>query len=44
MIDNYIANKEIKSNDDAEDYANSQIEAYKSQYEQQGQDFNEVLS
>ena len=43
MIDNYIANKEIKSNEDAEDYANSQLEAYKSQYEQQGQDFNEVL-
>lgn len=43
MIDDYIANKEIKSNEDAEDYANSQIEAYKSQYEQQGQDFNEVL-
>ena len=43
MIDDYIPNKEIKSNEDAEDYANSQIEAYKSQYEQQGQDFNEVL-
>lgn len=43
MIDDYIANKEIKSNEEAEDYANSQIEAYKSQYEQQGQDFNEVL-
>lgn len=43
MIDDYIANKEIKSNEDAEDFANSQIEAYKSQYEQQGQDFNEVL-
>ncbi len=43
MIDDYIANKEIKSNEDAEDYANSQIEAYKNQYEQQGQDFNEVL-
>ena len=43
MIDNYIANKEIESDEDAEDYANSQIEAYKSQYEQQGQDFSEVL-
>ncbi len=43
MIDKYIANKEIKSDTDAEEYAKSQLDAYKSQYEKQGQDFNEVL-
>lgn len=44
MIDNYIADKEIEDDEEAEEYANSQIEAYQTQYEQQGQDFNEVLT
>lgn len=43
LIDNYIANKEIKTDKTAEDYAASQIEAYKTQYEQQGQSFSDAL-
>ncbi len=44
MIDEFILNKEIKTDEDAETYAESQLESYKAQYENYGTDFNEALT
>jgi len=44
MIDEFIVNKEIETDEDDETYAESQIESYKSSYESYGQDFNEALT
>ncbi len=44
MIDEYILNKEIKTDEDAESYAESQLESYKTQYENYGMDFEEALT
>ncbi|MBR3362796.1 MAG: peptidylprolyl isomerase [Bacilli bacterium] len=43
MIDEFIANKEVETDEDAKTYAESQIESYKSSYKSYGQDFNEAL-
>ena len=43
MIDEFIANKEIETDEDAKTYAESQIESYKSSYKSYGQDFDEAL-
>lgn len=44
MIDEFIVNKEIETDEDAKTYAESQIESYKSSYKSYGQDFNEALT
>ena len=44
MIDEFIVNKEIKTDDDAESYADSQLKSYKQSYESYGQDFNAALT
>ena len=44
MIDEYIANKEIKTDDTTKEYANSQLEQMKQQYESAGQDFSAALT
>lgn len=44
MIDEYILNKEIKTDEDAETYADSQLESYKTQYKNYGMDFEEALN
>ena len=44
MIDEYIVNKEIKTDDDAKSYAESQMKTYKESYKSYGMDFNEALS
>ena len=43
MVDEFILNKEYKTDEDAETYAESQLESYKSSYESYGMDFNEAL-
>ena len=43
MIDEYIVNKEVETDEDAKTYAESQIESYKSSYKSYGQDFDEAL-
>ena len=43
MIDEFIANKEVETDEDAKTYAESQIESYKSSYKSYGQDFDEAL-
>lgn len=43
MIDEFIANKEVETDEDAKTYAESQIESYKSSYKSYGQDFNDAL-
>ncbi len=43
MIDEFILNKEVETDEDAKTYAESQIESYKSSYESYGKDFNEAL-
>lgn len=43
MIDNYVVNKEIKTDDDAKSYAESQLKSYKSSYESYGKDFDSAL-
>ncbi len=43
MIDNFIVGKEIKTDDDAESYADSQLSSYKQSYQSYGQDFGEAL-
>ena len=43
MIDDFIVNKEIKTDDDAESYADSQLKSYKQSYESYGQDFSAAL-
>ena len=44
MIDTFIVNKEIETDDDAETYADSQYESYQSSYESNGQNFEDVLT
>ena len=44
MIDEYIVNKEVKTDDDAKSYADSQLKSYKESYESYGKDFNEALT
>lgn len=43
MIDNFIVGKEIKTDDDAESYADSQLNSYKQSYQSYGQDFGAAL-
>ncbi|MDD3392572.1 MAG: peptidylprolyl isomerase [Bacilli bacterium] len=43
MIDDFIANQEVNSNDEAEEYADSQVSQLKLQYELAGVDFNSTL-
>lgn len=44
MIDEFIANKEVKTDETTKEYANSQLEQMKAQYEQAGQDFTAALT
>lgn len=44
MIDEFIANKEIETDESATEYANNQLSNLKSQYEQSGMDFEEALT
>lgn len=44
MIDTFILNEEVETDEDAKTYADSQIESYKSSYESYGQDFNDALA
>ena len=44
MIDEYIVNKEVKTNEDAKSYAESQIKQYKESYENYGMNFAEALA
>ncbi len=44
MIDTFIVNKEVETDEDAKTYADSQIESYKSSYKSYGKDFNEALT
>lgn len=43
MIDGYIVNKAVKTDDDAKNYAESQIKQYKDSYESYGMNFAEAL-
>lgn len=43
LIDNYIVEKEIKDNKEAETFADSQLKTMKAQYEQQGMNFEDAL-
>lgn len=43
LIDSYIANKEIPTDDDVKQYAESQLEQLKLQYQQSGEDFEVAL-
>ncbi len=44
MIDEVIVNKEIKTDDDAKSYAESQLKSYKKSYESYGKDFSSALT
>lgn len=44
MIDEFVVNKEIKTDDDAKSYADNQIQTYKDSYKSYGMDFNEALT
>lgn len=44
MVDEFIVNKEIKTDDDAKSYAESQIKSYKDSYKSYGMDFNQALT
>ena len=44
LIDEFIANKEIKDDEEAKKYADAQITTLKAQYEAYNQDFDEVLT
>lgn len=44
MVDDFIADKEIKDSDEAEEYAKSQVESMKYQYETYGYKFEDVLA
>ena len=44
MIDEFIANKEIETDESATEYANNQLSTLKAQYEQSGMDFKEALT
>lgn len=43
MIDEYIVNKEVETNEDAKSYAESQLKSIKESYESNGQNFEEAL-
>lgn len=43
MIDDYIVNKEVKTDEDAKTYAENQIKQYKESYENYGMSFAEAL-
>ena len=43
LIDEYIVNKEIPEDEDAETYAEAQIESYKTQYKNYGQEWEDAL-
>lgn len=43
LIDEFIANKEVEDNEEAEKYADAQIATLKAQYESYGEDFDKVL-
>lgn len=44
MIDAFVVNKAIKTDDDAKSYADSQLSSYKKSYQSYGQDFNAALT
>lgn len=44
MLDEFIVNKEIETDEDAKTYAESQIESYKSSYKSYGKDFEEAIT
>ena len=44
MIDNYIIEKEIKDDSEAKEYAENYLNQLKSYYENQGQDFDAVIT
>lgn len=44
MIDEYIVNKEVKTDEDAKTYAENQIKQYKESYENYGMNFAEALA
>lgn len=44
LVDEYVVNKEIKTDDDAKAYAESQIKTYKDSYKSYGMDFNTALT
>ena len=44
MIDEFIANKEIDTDESAKEYAQNQLDTLKAQYEQSGQDFEAALT
>lgn len=44
MIDDYVVNKAVKTDDDAKSYADSQIKQYKDSYESYGMSFDEALA
>lgn len=44
MIDNFIVSKEITDNDEAKEYAESQLASLKQQYEAYGYEFSDVLA
>lgn len=43
MVDEFILNKEVKTDDDAKSYAETQIKQYKESYESYGKSFTEAL-
>lgn len=43
MVDEFVVNKEYKTDDDAKSYADSQLNNYKEQYKSYGMDFNSAL-
>lgn len=43
MIDEFILNKEYETDEDAETYADSQLQSYKSSYDSYGMDFSDAL-
>jgi len=44
LIDEFVVNKEIKTDDKAKEYAESQIKTYKDSYKNYGMDFNDALT
>ena len=44
MIDEFIANKEIETDESSTEYANNQLSNLKAQYDQSGMDFEEALT
>ncbi len=44
LVDEFVVNKEIKTDDDAKSYAESQIKTYKDSYKSYGMDFGDALT